>query len=103
MAQDVEHLIRSQGITSPTLIGHSMGAKVAMTLALREPKNYSALIPVDNAPVDAALKGDFGTYVNAMKEIDDIRPRVKRQSDADQILMKYEPDLGYGNSYSQIW
>ena len=94
MAQDVEHFLRSQKITSPTLIGHSMGAKVAMTLALREPKAYSALVPVDNAPVDAALKGDFGTYVKAMREIEEANLRVKRQSEADKILLKYEPDLG---------
>ncbi|KAJ9611949.1 hypothetical protein H2200_003544 [Cladophialophora chaetospira] len=94
MAQDVEYFLSSQKITNPTLIGHSMGAKVAMTLALRDPKSYSALIPVDNAPVDAALRGDFGTYVNAMKEIEETRPHVTRQSEADKILQKYEPDLG---------
>ncbi|OAP56715.1 hypothetical protein AYL99_08827 [Fonsecaea erecta] len=93
MARDVEHFLDRHKITSPTLIGHSMGAKVAMTLALRQPERYSALVPVDNAPVDAALKGDFGTYLEAMKEIDEMRPRPKRQSDADKILSKYEPDL----------
>jgi len=93
MARDVESFLSAQKITSPTLIGHSMGAKVAMTLALRQPSKYSALIPVDNAPVDAALKSDFGTYVNAMKEIDDLRPRVMRQSQADDTLAKYEADV----------
>lgn len=95
MAQDVEHFLTAQKLTStrPILIGHSMGAKVAMTLALRSPGNYSALIPVDNAPVDAALKSDFGTYVNAMREIEEHRPRISRQSDADKILAKYEKEL----------
>lgn len=94
MAQDVEHFLSTQKIKTPTLIGHSMGAKVAMALALRNPKSYSALIPVDNAPVDAALRSDFGKYVQAMKEIEDMRPRVTRQSEADKILQKYESDLG---------
>ena len=71
-----------------------MGAKVAMTLTLRQPTKYSALIPVDNAPVDAALKSDFGKYVQAMKEIEDRRPRVQRQSEADGILAKYEDNVG---------
>ncbi|EXJ75633.1 uncharacterized protein A1O5_00140 [Cladophialophora psammophila CBS 110553] len=93
MSRDVEHFLDTHKITSPTLIGHSMGAKVAMTLALRQPEKYSALVPVDNAPVDAALKGDFSKYLDAMKEIDEMRPRPKRQSEADKILMKYEPDL----------
>lgn len=101
MATDVEQFIRAQNLTRPTLIGHSMGAKVAMTLALRSPQNYSALIPVDNAPVDAALKSDFGKYVNAMREIEEQQEkaqhgtgaRIEKQSDADKILAKYESDI----------
>ncbi|OQV05229.1 hypothetical protein CLAIMM_10005 isoform 2 [Cladophialophora immunda] len=93
MARDVEHFLDTHKIPSPTLVGHSMGAKVAMTLALRQPERYSALVPVDNAPVDAALRGDFGKYLDAMREIDELRPRLKRQSEADKILAKYEPDL----------
>lgn len=93
MARDVEKFLQEQKISSPTLIGHSMGAKVAMTMALRRPGSYSALIPVDNAPVDAALRSDFGNYVRGMREIEDARPPVLRQSDADKILLKYEPDM----------
>ncbi|KEF61645.1 uncharacterized protein A1O9_03213 [Exophiala aquamarina CBS 119918] len=94
MAEDVEAFIAAQQLPKPTLIGHSMGAKVAMTLALRSPNKYSALIPVDNAPVDAALKSDFGKYVNAMREIDEQGPQhIQKQSDADKILAKYEPDV----------
>ena len=94
MAEDVESFISTHSIPLPILIGHSMGAKVAMTLALRQPSKYSALIPVDNAPVDAALKSDFGTYVNAMKEIEDHKPRITKQSEADKILSKYESNMG---------
>jgi pimeloyl-ACP methyl ester carboxylesterase len=76
------------------------GAKVAMTLALRFPTSYSGLVSVDNAPVDAALKSDFSTYVKAMREIEEKNQAAFaasgkgfRQSDADAILRKYEPDL----------
>lgn len=93
MAEDVEAFISTHGIPKPTLIGHSMGAKVAMALALRQPSNYSALVPVDNAPIDAALKSDFGSYVTAMKRIEDRRPPVARQSEADAILAEYESSL----------
>ncbi|EHY57519.1 putative alcohol acetyltransferase [Exophiala dermatitidis] len=93
MAEDVEHFVAKHNISRPTLIGHSMGAKVAMTMALRSPDKYSALIPVDNAPVDAALKSDFGMYVKAMREVEDHRPPITKQSEADKILAKYEPDL----------
>ena len=94
MAEDVEALITSLSLPPSILIGHSMGSKVAMTLALRRPDKYAALIPVDNAPVDAALKSDFGNYVKAMKEIEDHIPKIERQSDADKILQRYEGDMG---------
>jgi pimeloyl-ACP methyl ester carboxylesterase len=95
MALDVESLISRLSLPSPLLIGHSMGAKVAMTLALRSPHSYSGLVPVDNAPIDAALKSDFSTYVQAMKEIDSAiaRGEITKQSEADKILLKYEDDL----------
>lgn len=59
-----------------------------MTLALRSPDAVGALISVDNAPVDAALKNGFVKYVQGMKEIDD--SKVTKQADADGILKKYE-------------
>ncbi|EXJ86472.1 hypothetical protein A1O3_03423 [Capronia epimyces CBS 606.96] len=93
MAEDVEHFLKKQNIVRPTLIGHSMGAKVAMTLALRAPGQYSGLVPVDNAPVDAALKSDFGKYVQAMREVEEHQPPITKQSEADKILAKYESDL----------
>lgn len=70
-----------------------MGAKVIMTMALRQPEKYSAIIPVDNAPIDAALKSDFGSYVKAMREIEEYQPPIAKQSDADKILAKYESDV----------
>lgn len=69
----------------------SRGAKVAMTLALRSPRTISALIPVDNSPIDAALKSDFAKYVQGMREVEDAK--VVKQSDADAILQKYEDAL----------
>ncbi|ETN40614.1 uncharacterized protein HMPREF1541_04891 [Cyphellophora europaea CBS 101466] len=93
MAEDVEAFISTHSIPTPILIGHSMGAKVAMTMALRHPTAYSALIPVDNAPIDAALKSDFGAYVTAMKKIEDARPPITKQSEADAILAEYEKEV----------
>ena len=58
-----------------------------MTVALRSPSKVANIISVDNAPVDAALKSDFATYVQGMRKIEDAKP--KRQSDADAILKDY--------------
>lgn len=97
MSQDIEHFIKDQvqlSTSKPVLIGHSMGAKVAMACALRAPTSYSGIVPLDNAPVDAALKSDFGNYVRAMQEIESHDPPLTKQSDADKILEKYESNLG---------
>lgn len=59
-----------------------------MTVALDSPNLVSALIPVDNAPVNAALKSDFGKYVQGMQQIE--AEKVTKQSDADKILQGYE-------------
>lgn len=96
MARDVENFLTTQtslARSKPILIGHSMGAKVAMVCALRSPAAYSGIVPLDNAPVDAALKSDFGNYVRAMQEIEAHAPPLTKQSDADKILEKYEPNV----------
>ena len=40
-----------------TLVGHSMGGKVSMQLALRRPELLRALVVVDIAPVEYPLQG----------------------------------------------
>ena len=59
-----------------------------MTLALDKPHLVQNLISVDNAPVDAALKSDFGKYLQGMREVEDTR--VQKQSEADEILRTFE-------------
>ena len=61
-----------------------------MTVALRSPNLLRALIPVDNAPVDANLKSDFHLYVRGLQDIGESLP--VRQADADEILQKYEKE-----------
>lgn len=59
-----------------------------MTVALDSPKLVSALVPVDNAPVNAPLKSDFGLYVRGMQHVE--AANVTKQSEADEILKGYE-------------
>jgi pimeloyl-ACP methyl ester carboxylesterase len=68
-----------------------MGAKTVMAVALRKRVPISNLIPIDNSPVDAALKSDFGKYVDGMRAIEAAKP--SKQSDADAILKPYENAL----------
>ena len=50
MAEDVLELMETQRLDSTNVIGHSMGGKVAMTLALENPTRVNKLIVVDIAP-----------------------------------------------------
>lgn len=74
------------------------GAKAAMVLALQSPEMVTGLIPVDNAPVSSLLSSSFDDYVKGMKEVADAQ--VTKQSEADQILAKYEPVHALFNSLS---
>ncbi|KAL1303916.1 hypothetical protein AAFC00_000370 [Neodothiora populina] len=91
LAEDVEHFIQDHEIKNSALIGHSMGAKTAMVVALRAKTPISTLISVDNAPVDAALKSDFAKYIRAMRAIE--AAGVKKQTEADAIMATYESNL----------
>ena len=68
-----------------------MGAKTAMTLALRNPKCCANIISVDNAPVDAALSSDFPKYVEAMKKVALLKPVTKNEASA--LMQPSVPDL----------
>lgn len=100
MAADVGDFLRQQSLQDAILMGHSMGGKVAMSVALSDPKILGKLIVVDVAPIAGPLSGDFATYVKGMKEIEALLSKPEgshpafRKSDGDTILQKYEQDIG---------
>ena len=91
IADDVEAFLAKHELKNATLIGHSMGAKTVMTMALRNPDCCANIIPVDNAPVDAALSSDFPIYAEGMQRVEQAQP--KSQKEADKILEPYAKDL----------
>lgn len=94
MAQRVAELLDDLG-DPVTLVGHSMGGKVAMTLALRRPELLHALVVVDIAPVDYRTKGadsQFAGFIRGMQEIDP--SSLRSRGDADKALAEAVPDAG---------
>ncbi|NXU33644.1 ABHDB protein, partial [Drymodes brunneopygia] len=69
MSLDVQHLLSRLGITKCILVGHSMGGKTAMTLALQRPELVERLISVDIGPGSTAPVSEFSAYISAMKEV----------------------------------
>ena len=74
------------------LVGHSMGGKVAMALALRRPELVERLCVVDIAPVDYAGGGDFGRYIDAMQAMD--LSAIKTRDDAEAAMAEAAPEPG---------
>lgn len=65
--EDVETIKLNGGLV---LLGHSMGAKVAMLIALERPELVSKLIVVDNSPVKQDLHGFIGPGLEGMCEVE---------------------------------
>ena len=88
MATDVRAVIETRGLGAATIVGHSMGGKVAMNLALTAPGTVQRLAVVDIAPVvnpPAHLP-----YIRAMRRID--AARLGRRNEADELLRGEVPD-----------
>ncbi len=90
MADDVHKTLVASAVQYPVVLGHSMGGKTAMALALESPIQLSALIVADIAPV--AYQHDHEEFIDAMEGMD--LSRVSRRSEADQQLAETIPETG---------
>jgi pimeloyl-ACP methyl ester carboxylesterase len=73
-----------------TLVGHSMGGKVAMILALRHPELVARLCVVDVAPVAYDSVSEFAGYIRAMRALD--LGSLPQRGDADAALEEAVPN-----------
>ncbi|KAJ7167725.1 alpha/beta-hydrolase [Mycena filopes] len=93
MAADVTHFIHQHSLSDVSLIGHSMGGKVAMAVALESSlpaSTLSKLIVVDIAPARGTMSAEFHQHIKAMKEIE--AAEVSQRKEALKILQQYEKD-----------
>jgi esterase len=91
MAEDVRQLLEQLGIESCYMIGHSMGGKVAMQLALSYPQLIEKLIVVDIAPVVYSAAADGHMDVMAGMESLDFE-KISSRADAEQELEAFIAD-----------
>ncbi len=66
------------------VVGHSMGGKVAMALALRHPELVDRLVVVDISPVDSADMSEFEHLLGALATLD--LDELTRRGEADEHL-----------------
>lgn len=91
MAGDLVEYLDAQDIDRAHILGHSLGGKVAMQLALSSPQRLAKLIVADIAPVTYAQRGhdDIFAGIKAV-ELSLIRSRI----DADKALAQHIDDAG---------
>lgn len=82
MADDVIGLLDRRGIERASLVGHSMGGKVAMALALRAPSRLARLMVVDIAPMAYDHEAEHGGIIRAMQAVDPRRAKDREAVDA---------------------
>lgn len=86
-AADIGRLMDRLELDSAHVIGHSMGGKVAMTLALASPERVDSLTVIDIAP--KAYPPRHQDVFAGLQAVADQSPTSRRQ--ADQILREHLP------------
>ncbi|MEM7284595.1 MAG: alpha/beta fold hydrolase [Pseudomonadota bacterium] len=90
MANDVLALMDKIGIKQAHLLGHSMGGKVAMQLALTHPSRADKVVVADISPVQyGARHDDVLAGLTALNEQD-----IQSRNHARDILEKYVSEAG---------
>lgn len=91
MAADVIELLDDLGLDRVDIIGHSMGGKVAMQLAMHQPERLNKLMVVDIAPVsyehdhDEVFSGLFSVKLDQLRSRSDADTQLKQHIDNPAI------------------
>lgn len=91
MAADILELMDDQGLEKAHILGHSMGGKAAMQLALNHPERIDKLIVVDIAPVQYPHH-----HTDVFKGLNSVPlASLKSRGEADQLLSQHidEPSV----------
>jgi len=90
MAQDIVNIMQHLSIKSAIVLGHSMGGKIAMELALTKPDLVEKLIIADIAPVE--YPPHHSEIITGLKSLD--LSAIKQRKDADNQLAQYVDNIG---------
>jgi pimeloyl-ACP methyl ester carboxylesterase len=96
LAADLAELIDAHGGRAH-VVGHSMGGKAAMALALLHPEKLASLLVADIAPV--AYGHSQQRFIDAMRAVD--LSRVEKRADARVQLAAHVPDPSLQSFFTQ--
>jgi len=89
MAADIVSLIKELQLNSAILIGHSLGGKVAMQVALSRPELVEQLVVADIAPVDYP-QANNAPALDALNAVAGMQ--VASRSEADEVMSQHIAD-----------
>ncbi len=90
MVSDVRRFMDDHGLDRAAILGHSLGGKVAMGLALADPARIDRLIVVDIAPV--TYRHSYAGIIHALRGLD--LSEVTSRAQADSLLAPELPEVG---------
>jgi esterase len=91
MTADVLGFMDKRSLPKAHILGHSMGGKIAMWLALNHPERIDKLIVVDIAPI--SYKHSFNRTIQAL--IDLPLAEIQNRKQAETLLADAIPELEY--------
>jgi len=91
MADDLKCFMDEQSLEKASILGHSMGGKVAMWFALNYPQRLNKLIVADISPV--TYEHSFDKTIGALKQLP--LDQIANRKQADDLLASGIEELSY--------
>ncbi len=91
MAADVVALLDAHAISQASVVGHSMGGKVAMAMALSAPERVARLMVVDIAPIAYDHSAEHGGIIQAMQALNLAEIQDRKAADAELAELITQP------------
>lgn len=88
LAEDIIETLDALQVPRAVFLGHSLGGKVCMQLAMNYPERVQGLVVADIAPVD--YPDEHMTIINAMQQLP--LAELSSRADADRLLAKHIPE-----------
>ncbi len=90
MVEDVLHYIQHYQLQNPILLGHSMGGKVAMKLAVEHPNVLEKVLIADIAPKE--YPAHHQSIIKGMLSVD--FSKISSRKEVEEVLSTYITDVG---------
>ncbi len=91
LAQDIIEIADQLSLTRYSLVGHSMGGKLAMSVAFNDKERVSKLVVADMAPV-VYLHNKHDNVFNGLNAVN--LAEISSRSDADKQLAEHIEEMG---------